>query len=177
MVLSDFLSRQSNDDSNQQKIIPISFNMHNLLHEEYYNIGKTGIYLVQMRFQTRSSDIKLSEVHGVSKNLNPNIQPEKQNIRPLKGNEILEEKHCIGQGRVGMKGRRPPPFYQTSTLTSELSKRIPEVSIIEMGITNQADFTTPAQSISNSNVEVTHRRPMIKTFHSIQIQLTNPHPN
>ena len=32
------------------------------------------------------------EVHGVSKNLDPNIQPEKQNIRPLKVNNISQEK-------------------------------------------------------------------------------------
>ena len=31
-----------------------------------------------------------------------------------------------------------------------------------MEITNQADFTTPVQTISNSNVEVTKRRPAIK---------------
>ena len=31
-----------------------------------------------------------------------------------------------------------------------------------MRMTNQADSTTPAQSITNSNVEVTHRRPLIK---------------
>ena len=28
MVLSDFLSRQNNDDSNPYDIIPMSFNMH-----------------------------------------------------------------------------------------------------------------------------------------------------
>ena len=33
MILSDFLSRQKYDDSNPHNIIPISFNMHNLLHE------------------------------------------------------------------------------------------------------------------------------------------------
>ena len=38
MVLSDFLSRQSNDDSNPHEIIPISFNMHKVLCENYYNI-------------------------------------------------------------------------------------------------------------------------------------------
>ena len=37
MVLSDFLSRQNNDDSNSHEIIPISFNMHQVLHENYYN--------------------------------------------------------------------------------------------------------------------------------------------
>ena len=63
--------------------------MHNLLHEKYYNIQKTEKYLVQTRSQTRSSGIKLPEVHGMSKNLDPNIQPEKQNIRPLEGKKIL----------------------------------------------------------------------------------------
>ena len=55
---------------------------------------------------TKSSGIKLPEVHGVSKNLDPNIQPEKQNIRPLKGNEISQEKPRIVQGRAGMRRRK-----------------------------------------------------------------------
>ena len=38
--------------------------------------------------QTKSSGIKLPNVHHVSKNLDPNIQPENQNIRPLKGDDI-----------------------------------------------------------------------------------------
>ena len=46
--------------------------------------------------QTKSSEIKLPNVHGVSKNLEPNIQPEKQNIRPLKGNKMAQEKPRIG---------------------------------------------------------------------------------
>ena len=40
MILSDFLSRENDNNSNPHEIIPISFNMHNLLHEKYYNIGK-----------------------------------------------------------------------------------------------------------------------------------------
>ena len=44
MVLSDFLSRQNNDDSNPHEIIPISFNMYQVLHEKYYT---TENYLVQ----------------------------------------------------------------------------------------------------------------------------------
>ena len=38
MVLSDFLSRQNNDDSNPNEIIPLSFNMYQVLHENYHNI-------------------------------------------------------------------------------------------------------------------------------------------
>ena len=44
MVLSDILSRQNNDDSNAHEIIPISFNMHKVLQENYYKIDS---YLVQ----------------------------------------------------------------------------------------------------------------------------------
>ena len=40
MVLSDSLSRQKNDDSNLHKVIPISFNMQNILYDRYYNIGE-----------------------------------------------------------------------------------------------------------------------------------------
>ena len=99
MILCDFLSRQKHDNSNPHEIIPISFNMHNILHEKYYNIGKSEKYLVQMWSQTKSSGIKLSEVHDVSKNLDPSIQPEKQSIRPFIGNEISQEEPRICQGK------------------------------------------------------------------------------
>ena len=49
MILSDFLSRQKHDDSNPHEIIPIMFNMQNLLHARYCNIEEdsSGRYLVQ----------------------------------------------------------------------------------------------------------------------------------
>ena len=74
MVLSDFLSRQNNDNSNPHEIIPISFNMHKELQENYYKIDS---YLVQTRSPIQSSGIKLSEVHGIRKNLDPNMKHEK----------------------------------------------------------------------------------------------------
>ena len=40
MILSDFLSRQKHDDSNPHEIIPISFNMQNILQTRYYTIGE-----------------------------------------------------------------------------------------------------------------------------------------
>ena len=41
MVLSDFLSRQRHDNSNPHEIIPISFNLHQVFHEKYYDIENT----------------------------------------------------------------------------------------------------------------------------------------
>ena len=75
MVLSNFLSRPINDYSNPHEIIPISFNMHKVLHENYYNVEN---YIVKTRSQAKSSGIKLLEVHGVAKNLDP--EPENMPI-------------------------------------------------------------------------------------------------
>ena len=47
VVLGDFLSRQNHDNSNPHEIIPISFNMYQVLHKNYYNIGNTENYWVQ----------------------------------------------------------------------------------------------------------------------------------
>ena len=73
MILSDFLSRQKNDNSNPHEIVPISFNMCQILDDNYYNEK----YLIQTRPQDKSSGIKLPEVHGMGKNLDPNLKPEK----------------------------------------------------------------------------------------------------
>ena len=67
MILSDFLLRQKHDDSNPHEIIQISFNMHSVLHDRYYNIGILGKYMLQTQSQAKSSGIKLSEVLRVGK--------------------------------------------------------------------------------------------------------------
>ena len=75
--------------------------MHSILHKKNYNIGKSEKYLVPMWSQTKYSGIKLPEHLGVSMNLDPKIQLEKQRFRPFKGNEILtrEAKDRSGKTR------------------------------------------------------------------------------
>ena len=108
MVLIDFLSRQNNNDSSPHEIIPISFNMHKVLQENYYTIDS---YLVQTRSQARCSGIKLLEVHGMRKYLDLNMKLERQHTNPIKGSVI---KLCIGQGRAGLKRKRSDPNNQTN---------------------------------------------------------------
>ena len=77
MILSVFLFGQKNDDSNPHEIIPICFIMCNSLDDNYYNIEE---YVIQTRSQARSSGIKLPEVHGMGKDLDRNLKPEKNNM-------------------------------------------------------------------------------------------------
>ena len=78
MILSDFLSQQKNNDSNPHEIIPISFNIYHILETKFYD----DKYLIQMRSQAKSSGIKLLEIHGMRKNLNPKPKPEIQHTLP-----------------------------------------------------------------------------------------------
>ena len=102
------LSRQKHDDSNPNEIIPILFNMQNVLHSRYYNTGerKEGKYLVQTRSQAKSSGITLPEVHGVDKGIESNIQPDKQVIKPRISSEakgVTQNKPRLGLSRAGIK--------------------------------------------------------------------------
>ena len=77
MILSDFLSRQEIDKSDLHEIIPISFDMIAILNEKCYKIQEENSkYLVQMRSQSKERGIKVPEVHGSKKGIDPNLRPE-----------------------------------------------------------------------------------------------------
>ena len=77
MILSDFLSRQETDKSDPYEIIPISFDIKAILKDRYYNVEEEeGKYLVQTCSQTKDSGIKVPEVHGAKKGVDPNLRPE-----------------------------------------------------------------------------------------------------
>ena len=128
MIMSDFLSRKKNKNSNPHEIIPISFNMCQILDDNYYSEK----YLVQTRSQAKSGSIKLPKVHGMGTNLDPNLKPGKQHAMSKQGSM---ERPCIGQGRAGSGGKRPDPINQSINHQSNLSQKIPGRTEIETGKT------------------------------------------
>ena len=119
MVLSDFLSRQKTDDSNPHQLIPISFSLKDQVSDYFYhiddeiNLPSKDKYLVQTRSQVRSSGIKLPEIHGANKGLDPHMQPGKQKSSPIQ--TINKEmptnpipKPRIGHGRAGLRRKSKP---------------------------------------------------------------------
>ena len=82
--------------------------MQSILQTRYYNLGEgnQGKYLVQTKSQVKSRSIKLPEVHGIGKGLDPNIQPEKQTLKPIvvtKAKEVCQINPRLGQGRAGLR--------------------------------------------------------------------------
>ena len=154
MILSDFLSRQKNN-SYPHEIIPISFNMCQVLDVSYYSEK----YLIQTRSQAKSSDIKLLEVHSVGKNLDPNLKPGKQHTIPKQGSM---ERPRIGQGRVGSRRKRPDPINQSINQPPNLSQKIPGRTEIETGKTNHVHTKDLTHSINNMSGKMTNNNPLIQ---------------
>ena len=94
MILSNFLSRQKNDNGNPHEIIPICFNMCQILDDNYYNKN----YLIQTRSQAKYSGVKLLEVHGMGKNLDPSLKPEKQHT--LLSRSSLQTPHLNPSSKI-----------------------------------------------------------------------------
>ena len=121
MVLSDFLSRQQTDDSNPHELIPISFSLRDQVSDYFYhidnenNLPRKDKYLVQTRSQVRSSRIRLPEIHGANKGLDPHVQPGKQVSFPIQTvNKGMPThpipKPRIGQGRAGLRRKVKAPL-------------------------------------------------------------------
>ena len=108
--MSNFLSRQRTDNSNTCEIIPISFDMQAILKDRYYNVGSDNKYLIQMCSQAKASRVKLSEVHGVDKGINPDIKSEKQVLK----SQNPVDKPKLGQGREGLRREMKAPAQAQS---------------------------------------------------------------
>ena len=170
MILSDFILQQKNDDSNPHKIIPISCNMYQVLENKFYD----DKYLIQMRSQAKSSGIRLPEVHGMRKNLDPNLKPGRQHTLPKQGSM---ERLCVGQGRAGSKRKKLNPINHAINQVSNLSQKIPGRTEITRK-TNHMHTKDLMHSINNANDKMTNNNPLIPdvAIHPVPVYRPPPKP-
>ena len=122
--------------------------MYQILEDNLKNFCTVEYYLIQMHdLKPNSVELKLPEVHGVRKNLDPNLRPEKQHVFPKQGNL---ERPCIGQGRAGSKRKKPDPINQAINQPSNLSQEIPGRTKIETRKTNSMHTKDTTHSINNA---------------------------
>ena len=103
------------------------------------NQPRNDRYLVQTRSQVKSSGIKLPEIHGANKGLDPHVQPGKQRSSPSLPIHTIDKgppthpipKPRIGQGRAGLRGKvktlQPislPHQLPTQLITKHVLKRV-----------------------------------------------------
>ena len=151
--------------------------MYQVLENNFYleNNFCDDKYLIQMRSQAKSSGIKLPEVHGMRKNLDPNLKPERQHTLPKQGNL---ERPCADQGRAGSKRKRPNPINHAINQASNLSQEIPERTKMETRKTNHVHSTDPMHSTNNVDDKMANNNPLIPdaAFHPGLIFRPPPKP-
>ena len=184
MVLSDFLLQQSNDDSNPNEIIPISFNTYKILEDNRENFDKCNFnsekYLIQTCSQAKMSGAKLPEVHGVQKELDPNLRPQKQHAISKQGKF---ERLQMGQGRAGSRRRKPDPINQAINQPSDVTQGIQRGTRIVTGKTNSAQGTNSMHDrlINNNNPfmpdVILHSDPLLKIPKQQNTHETSHNPN
>ena len=159
MVLSDFLSRQQTDDSNPHELIPISFSLKSQVSDYFYhidneiNLPRKDKYLVQTRSQVRSSGIRLPEIHGANKGLDPHVQPGKQKSFPIQTVNKGMPTHPIpkprvGQGRAGLNRKvntlQPIPL-PCQPPTQPITKHVQKAVVLLPEPTNQLQSHVQSQ--------------------------------
>ena len=174
MVLSDFLSRQKTDDSNPHELIPISFLLKSQVDNQFYHINneirkpKSDNYLIQTRSQVRSSGVRLPEIHGANKGLNPHVQPGKQKSFPTQTiNKGMPThpipKPRIGQGRAGIKRKvnTPQPIPLPRQLLSQpITKHIQKAVEPLPEPTNQSQGHVQSQTLPRPSSQLHPIDPM-----------------
>ena len=127
--------------------------MYKILENNLNNFDKNNFCddkcLIQMHSQAKTSGIKLLEVHGTGKSLDPNLRPEKQHTFPKQGK--LERLQIV-QERVGSKRKKPDPINQVINQPSNMSPEIPGRTKIVTGKTNSIHSTNGANNrLVNNN--------------------------
>ena len=128
----------------------------------------------------KSSGIKLPDGHGISKGIDPNIQQEKQVIKPIvvtKMKEVFQIKPRLGQGRAGLrhniKTLISKPIMQVMEKPIEQPKAImPKISRIWDKVVPIPNYTIPhIKSKNDSGSRMVDRRAIQDISREIPIYL------
>ena len=103
---------------------------------------------------SQSSSIKLLEVHGMRKNLNPNLRPEKQHTLPKQGS--WERLH-VGQRRARSKRKRPDPINHAINQPLTCHRKLLEEQKQKTRKTNCMHSTDPTHFINNMDDRIANK--------------------
>ena len=164
MVLSDFLSRQPGDKSDPHQIIPISFNLKEVLKESHQNNAK-ATFMVQSRSQTKG--VKAPMAKKSPKSINKKVQeikpiiiddeqdsPSAKTNYPISTNIKLHTKHPQNQTYPQLVIRPPPRPPDLTGQTPKVNTGIePDLDFEENSPNQEGIITETYESPDKSYLE------------------------
>ena len=122
--------------------------MQSIIQTRYYNIGEGNLvkYLVQTQSQAKSSGIKLPKVHGVDKEIRPNVEPKEHGIKPIadtKTKEVFQTKPRLGQGRAGLRHKIKTPIPIAQATEKQPNVLAPDTPKMQDKIKPKPNFVMP----------------------------------
>ena len=144
IILSNFLWRQTHDDSDPHTTVAISFDMHKTLYENYYKIETKERFLVQMQLQTKSSGVHYWRFMAQRNIIYKHITRKK--LVP-QSKIIIESKPKLGQGRTGIRHSKSQPVDGITTSRSK-SCEITKIPTTQNVTKNKIDFPS-TKAINN----------------------------
>ena len=98
-----------------------------ILKEKYYSVVNEGRYLVQTCSQVKDKGIKLPEVHGVDKGVDPDIKPE----WIVRKSQKLIEKSKLEQDREDPRREVDTPIQAQSQVQSNREDYVKEQIVLK----------------------------------------------
>ena len=157
MILSDFLMPQKNDDSNPNEIIPISFDMYQIMEDNLENFY-TDEYLIQMQSQAKSGGIKPPGVSWHKKKFRSQFKTG-ETVYLSQTWKFGENVYRSKESQI--KEQEPDPINQAINQPSNLLQEIPGRTKIETRKTNSAHTKDPTHSINNANDRIINNKPFM----------------
>ena len=96
---------------------------------------------------------KVTRSHSVKKTLDANLLPRKQKTI-LKIKKSVKNKLRLGQGRAGIRHRKPQLTENITTVMNK-SHKIPKIPMTQNVSKNRMDFPVQEQSISSKTEAIT----------------------
>ena len=112
------------------------------------NLPSKDKYLVQTRSQVRSSGIRLPEIHGANKGLDPHVQPGKQKSFPIQTINKGMPTHPIPKPRIGQgRARLRRKVKASQPITSSLL--LPAQPVIEHDLRTVMPLPEPTNQLQS----------------------------
>ena len=174
MILCDFLSRIQVDDGDPMDLIPITYNVMEVLEEVYTRI--VDRYFIKTRAQRAlSGQAPPPKVHGATKGVDPNVKPEVQARRKtFQSSSTPRRKIPISSARTSVNTGSPSTPFVTPPSTLTKSPLMSSQKSVLAKPSGSGTIRSPKQSSARPKLDQSNPLPRLTFDEDPPAQVQSP---